>query len=153
MIMYKIIRVKLDVLFIEKDKKKRTNRNIMDIEKLNKDISLQIENSKIPTKGSWSEDYREGLENKDIDALEILLKKIKKDCKIHQIFSISVSSLLTICSLLAYFSPLDFVDMNKIGVLIFIDFSYIVYTFRLLKLKMNLEHDIFLLRILEEIEE
>lgn len=94
--------------------------------------------------------YYEELEDEDIETLENLLVKVSKNYKSYRLLSIiSNVSLFAILML----SVLDFkefgnlkININLLAFIVML-FSIIISTYRFYKVKVNLEHKIFLLKL------
>ena len=98
--------------------------------------------------------YSENFKSDDIESLEKILNRVSKSFIFYKIGAIIFVSLLWIVSFLTYFrwSGLN-LDLNKAGLLIICTLPFVTNTFWFFKLKVNLENKIYLLRLLDRINE
>lgn len=121
-------------------------------ENLKLEITEQIAKSRLFNNSLWSIKYFEGINRRDRASLEGLRKKINRDYKFNSTITFAIAILLMAGSLLRYFDLIDFVNMNKAGLLILFAFVFATNTFKLNEIKVKLDNHIFLLRMLEKIE-
>ena len=83
-----------------------------------------------------------GITGKEIDSLEIVLKKVTRNFKIYRIVAILFSTLLIVVSMLKYFDSIDHFNMNNVGLIILSSFSFVLIEISYFNLKINLENKI-----------
>jgi hypothetical protein len=123
--------------------------NIIEIKLDIKDKISKINKSFVNSFGRHNFD---GLLGENIDSLEIILRKVTRSFKFYNLVSITFSGILILASILTYFKVIDFVNMNKAGLVIFFTMVFIINTFRYYKVKTNLEIKIYLLSLLERFD-
>jgi len=119
------------------------------------DIEEQITKTNKAFTNYWGRLFYDGLLDEDIESLEILLKKATKQFKGYRFVSIVISAILFTAMLLAIFNVWKFgsikMNINLLAIFTFLS-SMIRSLYSFYKIKVNLEHKIFLLGILEKIE-
>jgi len=96
--------------------------------------------------------FYDGLLDNEIESLEIALKKITSQFKGYRIISIIVYVLLIAVSMLNFVDVIEFGKMNQMAPFIVLTLSFLSSTYIFYKLKVNLEHKIYLLGLLAKIE-
>ena len=94
----------------------------------------------------------DGLLDNEIESLEIALKKITKQFRGYRIISIIVYVLLIAISMLNFLDIIEFGKMSQMAPFIVLALSCLSSTYTFYKLKVNLEHKIYLLGLLAKIE-
>jgi len=94
----------------------------------------------------------DGLLDNEIESLEIALKKITKQFRGYRIISIIVYVLLIAISMLNFLDIIEFGKMSQMAPFIVLSLSCLSSTYTFYKLKVNLEHKIYLLGLLAKIE-
>src|ERR1035437_5767920 len=98
--------------------------------------------------------YSENLKEGDIKSLEKILKRVSRSFMFSKIISIVLIVFLWIISFITYFKMSEsHIDMNKAGLLIICSLPLIINTYHFYKVKVNLENKIYLMRLLERINE
>ena len=96
--------------------------------------------------------FYDGLLDNEIESLEIALKKITKQFRGYRIISIIVYVLLIAISMLNFLDIIEFGKMSQMAPFIVLALSCLSSTYTFYKLKVNLEHKIYLLGLLARIE-
>jgi len=96
--------------------------------------------------------FYDGLLDNEIESLEIALKKITKQFRGYRIISIIVYVLLIAISMLNFLDIIEFGKMSQMAPFIVLSLSCLSSTYTFYKLKVNLEHKIYLLGLLARIE-
>ena len=96
--------------------------------------------------------FYDGLLDNEIESLEIALKKITSQFKGYRIISIIVYVLLIAISMLNFLDIIEFGKMSQMAPFIVLSLSCLSSTYTFYKLKVNLEHKIYLLGLLARIE-
>ena len=96
--------------------------------------------------------FYDGLLDNEIESLEIALKKITSQFKGYRIISIIVYVLLIAISMLNFLDIIEFGKMSQMAPFIVLALSCLSSTYTFYKLKVNLEHKIYLLGLLARIE-
>ena len=94
----------------------------------------------------------DGLLDNEIESLEMALKKISRQFKGYRIISIIVYVLLIAISMLNFLDIIEFGKMSQMAPFIVLALSCLSSTYTFYKLKVNLEHKIYLLGLLAKIE-
>lgn len=119
---------------------------------LKADIESQIEKTNKAFLGFRGKLLYDGLHDNEIESLETILNKIARQFKGYRILSILVYVFLITFSVLSFLDVIAFGKMNQMAPLIVISLSCLQSTYRFYKLKVNLEHKIYLLGLLSKIE-
>lgn len=120
----------------------------MNNEEIRQEIQEQILQVSGPLNSIWSKNYFDGFKNRDFNSTEKRLKKIRKDYKINIIASSIFAFGIIIYSILQHFTSLK--DFDIPGLFIIMVIFIFIHTFNIYKIKVSLEHNLFLLRILEK---
>ena len=124
----------------------------MTMEEIKRDIKERISKVDQSFTNFWSGLYFEGLLDENTDSLERILKKVKRIFVFNNIASIISSTILIIFSLLKYFDIISFGSMDKAGLLILFTIVFLINTYRYYRVKVNLENKIYLLKLLERLD-
>ncbi|HYW97421.1 MAG TPA: hypothetical protein VE870_17645 [Bacteroidales bacterium] len=114
-------------------------------------IDEQINKTNASISGYWGRSYFNGFMSEDPAKLKAVLGKINRYYHFFYILSVTLSAFLITLSMLKYFGLTDFGNMDKSGLIILLTIAFIVNVYRFYKVKVNLEHKIFLLKVLENI--
>jgi len=123
----------------------------MNNEELRHDIEEHILKVSGPLNSIWSKNYFDGLCKRDFISTEKMLKKIRKDYKINIITSSILAFGIIFYSILQHFNLVNDFDIS--GLFIIMVILIFIHTFRMYKIKVSLEHNIYLLKLLEKIEQ
>jgi len=88
----------------------------------------------------------------NIESLERILKKVSIQFKVSKMISVPLSCLLMIIPIVNGLSDSIFFDLNKGALLPMFTVVFLLNTYRSYKIKVNLEHKIYLLGLLGKIE-
>lgn len=124
----------------------------MIIDEIKLEIKKQISKTNQAFTNCWGGLYFNGLLDDNIASLEKHLKLITRKFKIYNILSVILSTILIIFSMLKYFDIMNYVNMNKAGLVILFTIVFLINTYRFYKLKVNLENKIYLLNLLDKID-
>lgn len=119
---------------------------------LKTDIETQIETTNKAFISFRGKLLYDGLQDNEIESLEIILNKITKQFRGYRILSIILYVFLMTVSILNFLDVIAFGKMNQMAPLIVISLSCLQSTYMFYKLKVNLEHKIYLLGLLAKIE-
>ena len=97
--------------------------------------------------------YHDGLLSDDIVLLKKLLKKITSKAKFYYIAGFISSVCLVIFSCLKSLEILNVGNMNKASIFISVVIMMLIGAYRLYKIKVNLEFKIYLLGLLNKVDE
>jgi len=124
----------------------------MNTDKVKLDINEQISKINQVFSNYWRKSYFNGILSNNLDSLENIHRKVTKNFKFCKDMSILLSSILVILSIINYFNIIDLVNLNKAGLMILFTIVFLTNTYRIYKVKVNLENKIYLLRLLDQIE-
>ena len=124
----------------------------MKMNELKPDIESQIAKTNKAFHSFRGKLFYDGLLDNEIESLEIALKKITSQFKGYRIISIIVYVLLIAVSMLNFVDVIEFGKMNQMAPFIVLTLSFLSSTYIFYKLKVNLEHKIYLLGLLAKIE-
>jgi len=127
----------------------------MNTDKIKLDIEIRIsEINESMDKYHWRNQYKDSLLGAELEPLEKLLKRVSLQFKIYNIAAIVFSVFLIIVSLVTFLNDQknDFVNMDKIGLLVICTLGIVFNSFGHYKLKTNLENKIFLIKLWEKID-
>jgi hypothetical protein len=122
----------------------------MNSEEIKHDLQKQIAKTNRSFKYLW-----EVLDTDDenIKSLERILKKVSLQFKVGKIMSIPLSCLLFVIPIIKGFSDTMFFDLNKGSLLPMFTVVFLLNTYRSYKIKVNLENKIYLLKLLNNIDQ
>lgn len=115
------------------------------------DITEQISKTNDTLSNSWALQGFDGIFEEDMNSLKKLLKKVTKYYKVHVVLSILLSGFILLFILLQYLE-ISHKEMNNAGLLILFTIIYLVGFYRYYKIKVNLEHKIYLLGLRNRID-
>jgi len=124
----------------------------MKMNELKPDIESQIAKTNKAFLSFRGKLFYDGLLDNEIESLEIALKKITKQFRGYRIISIIVYVLLIAISMLNFLDIIEFGKMSQMAPFIVLSLSCLSSTYTFYKLKVNLEHKIYLLGLLARIE-
>ena len=124
----------------------------MKMNELKPDIESQIAKTNKAFLSFRGKLFYDGLLDNEIESLEIALKKITKQFRGYRIISIIVYVLLIAISMLNFLDIIEFGKMSQMAPFIVLALSCLSSTYTFYKLKVNLEHKIYLLGLLARIE-
>jgi hypothetical protein len=122
----------------------------MNSEEIKLDITEQISKTNERLSNYWGIPWFDGILDEDIDSLKKVLKKATIYFKYHYYFSVVMSGFIMIIQLLQ-FLEITHKDMNKAGLAIGFTILFLLFTLRYYKVKVNLEHKIYLLGLRERL--
>jgi ABC-type phosphate/phosphonate transport system permease subunit len=120
--------------------------------KLKAGIELQISKTNKAFLSFRGKLFYDGLQDDEIESLKLSLNKITKQFKGYRILSIILYVFLITVSTLNFLDVIAFGKMSQIAPFIVISLSSFWSTYTFYKLKVNLEHKIYLLTLLSKIE-
>jgi hypothetical protein len=122
----------------------------------NNELKLDIQDQIFKTNKSlnsiWSKIYFNGLKNKEFNSFSTLLKKVKRDYKFNAVIAILIAAVLIVFIILKFSDLILTLDLNRVALFLLIAIASFFNTFRIYKLKVNLEHKVYLLQLLEKME-
>ncbi|HYX07015.1 MAG TPA: hypothetical protein VE912_09820 [Bacteroidales bacterium] len=121
------------------------------MEEIKQDIRSQIVSTNRKLNRSGLRLKNQDLLTNDPEKLNHELKRITRWYKFSYVVAMALSIFLIIISLSHYFSLMNFGNMNKSGMLILFTIVFIMNTFRFHKVKIYLQHKIFLVKVLQKI--
>ena len=124
----------------------------MKMNELKPDIESQIAKTNKAFLSFRGKLFYDGLLDNEIESLEIALKKITKQFRGYRMISIIVYVLLIAISMLNFLDIIEFGKMSQMAPFIVLALSCLSSTYTFYKLKVNLEHKIYLLGLLARIE-
>ena len=124
----------------------------MNNESLKQEIAFQIQKTNQLNNSRWIKDYMARLKSNDLSSVESILKKVSRDYKNYSTASVIVSTLTFAILIMNVIWKLDILIINQVSAIALISFALIFQSFKLYKLKISLEHRIFLLRLIEKID-
>jgi hypothetical protein len=116
----------------------------MNSEEIKLDITEQISKTNERLSNYWGIPWFDGILDEDIESLKKVLKKARITYKLHYYFSVVMSGFILIIQLLNFFEITQN-DMNKAGLAIGCTILFLLFALRYYKVKVNLEHKIYLL--------
>src|ERR1035437_4176024 len=122
----------------------------MNNESLKQEIAFQIQKTNQLNNSRWIKDYMARLKSNDLSSVESILKKVSRDYKNYSTASVIVSTLTFAILIMNVIWKLDILIINQVSAIALISFALIFQSFKLYKLKISLEHRIFLLRLIEK---
>ena len=122
------------------------------MEEIKGNIKNQILETNKVFQNFWRKNADSDLVSVDIEALNSKLKGIKRFYEFYRIGAIIGIVILTGYILTTYFDIFEIVDIKSKGLLIYWVLLFMFHTFRYYKLKVNLEHKIYLINLLNEIK-
>ena len=124
----------------------------MKMNELKPDIESQIAKTNKAFLSFRGKLFYDGLLDNESESLEIALKKITKQFRGYRMISIIVYVLLIAISMLNFLDIIEFGKMSQMAPFIVLSLSCLSSTYTFYKLKVNLEHKIYLLGLLARIE-
>ena len=124
----------------------------MNNESLKQEIAFQIQKTNQLNNSRWIKDYMARLKSNNLSSVESILKKVSRDYKNYSTASVIVSTLTFAILIMNVIWKLDILIINQVSAIALISFALIFQSFKLYKLKISLEHRIFLLRLIEKID-
>ena|ERR1035437_1697208 len=102
----------------------------------------------------WRSYYKDKLFDVELEPLEKISKRVSSTFKFYKVVSIVLTTLMIVLSLVTILNDQknDFVNMNKIGLFLFLSISFLINTFRYYKLKVNLENKIYLIKLWDRVD-
>ena len=122
------------------------------MEEIKENIKNQILETNKVFQNFWRKNADSDLVSVDIEALNSKLKGIKRFYEFYRIGAIIGIVIFTGVSLMPYFDKFEIVQIKNTGLLIFWVLGFMIHTFRYYKLKVNLEHKIYLIKLLKDIK-
>lgn len=123
----------------------------MNADEIKLDITEQISKTNESLSNYWGVPWFEGILEEDIESLKKILKKARLTYKIHFYFSSVMSGFILIIQLLNFFEIIH-KDFNKAGLAIGFTILFLFFTLRYYKVKVNLEHKIYLIGLKNKID-
>lgn len=124
----------------------------MNNENLKSEIAYQIQKTNQLNNSRWIKDYMSRLKANDLSSVESILKKVSRDYKNYSTASVIVSTLTFAILMMNVIWNLDSFIVKQVSVIVLTSFGLIFQSFKMYKLKISLEHRIFLLRLIEKID-
>lgn len=124
----------------------------MDNKSIQEEIAYQIQKTNQLNNSRWIKDYMSRHTANDISSIESILKNVSRDYKNHSMASVIVSTLTFAILMMNVIKPLDSFIINQLGIIVLISSGLTLQSFKLYKLKISLEHRIFLLRLIDDLE-
>ncbi|MBN2614348.1 MAG: hypothetical protein JXR71_01525 [Bacteroidales bacterium] len=118
---------------------------------IKRDISGQIAQANEALIHFWGRSYLSEVFSDDIAALRKIQKKVTRDFKLYRTLSVVFSAVLLLILMLNLFKITNVADLNKAGILIIFTILSLTNTYRFYKVKVNLEHKIWLLGLMDKI--
>lgn len=127
----------------------------MDADKIKLDIEnrISIIDDSID-KYYWRNYFKDKLFGVELEQLEKISKRVSSTFKFYKVVSIVLITLIIVLSLVTILNDQknDFVNMNKIGLFLFMSIVFLINTFRYYKLKVNLENKIYLIKLWDMVD-
>lgn len=127
----------------------------MDADKIKLDIENRISIiDDSMDKSYWRSHYTDKLFGVELELLEKISKRVSSTFKFYKVVSIVLITLIIVLSLVTILNDQknDFVNMNKIGLFLFMSIVFLINTFRYYKLKVNLENKIYLIKLWDKVD-
>jgi len=123
----------------------------MNSDEIKLDITEQISKTNESLSSYWGSPSYEGILDEDLDSLKKVHKKVTKYYNVQLVMSIILSGAMLLILLL---NSLDVLhkDLNKAGLLILFIITYLLGFYRYYKIRVNLEHKIYLLGLRTRID-
>lgn len=123
----------------------------MNLNEIKLDITEQISKTNESLSNYWGLPWFEGILVDDLDSLKKILKKAVRLFKYYYYASLIMSGFILIIQLLQYFE-ITHKSMNKAGLAILFTILFLLNTYRYYKVKVNLEHKMYLLSLRNKME-
>ncbi len=115
------------------------------------DITEQISKTNESLSNYWGSPWFKGILEEDLDSLKNVHKKVTRYYKMQLVMSVLLSGSILVILLLNSLEILH-KDLNKAGLLILFMITYLLGFYRYYKVKVNLEHKIYLLGLRSKID-
>ncbi|MDO9255731.1 MAG: hypothetical protein Q7U54_09485 [Bacteroidales bacterium] len=123
----------------------------MNSDEIRLDITEQISKTNESLSNYWGSPWFKGILEEDVDLLKKVHKKVTRYYTMQLVMSVLLSVFILIILLLNSLEILH-KDLNNAGLLILFMITYLMGFYRYYKIKVNLEHKIYLLGLRERID-
>ena len=123
----------------------------MNSDEIKLDITEQISKTNDNLSNYFGTPWFKGILEEDVDSLTKVHKKVTRYYNLQLVMSVLLSGIFLIIFFLNFLEILH-KDLNKAGLLILFIITYLLGFYRYYKIKVNLEHKIYLLGLRNRIE-
>lgn len=123
----------------------------MNSDEIKLDITEQISKTNDNLSNYFGTPWFKGILEEDVDSLTKVHKKVTRYYNVQLVMSVVLSGIFVIVFFLNFFEIIH-KDMNKAGLLMLFIITYLLGFYRYYKVKVNLEHKIYLLSLRNKID-
>lgn len=123
----------------------------MNSDEIKLDITEQISKTNDNLSNYFGTPWFKGILEEDVDSLTKVHKKVTRYYNVQLVMSVLLSGIFAIVFFLNFFEIIH-KDLNKAGLLMLFIITYLLGFYRYYKVKVNLEHKIYLLSLRNKID-
>jgi len=123
----------------------------MNSDEIKLDITEQISKTNDNLSNYFGTPWFKGILEEDVDSLTKVHKKVTRYYNVQLVMSVVLSGIFVIVFFLNFFEIIH-KDLNKAGLLMLFIITYLLGFYRYYKVKVNLEHKIYLLSLRNKID-